>query len=607
MAMLLVYFVEHLQAEQRSPATLTQPCDDSATATRLAPATRRRLPPNMDAWLGWSTTLNETATAAELCTFLRVPPLTRPPAALQPDCRLWSQADLRRLRGATHYSGLLPLLQRLDAGLPITVAAFGSSITSNFGGCFHADIAFLRSRVENLPSNFLGNVARTMCAPDSAWRVGFASLFMAAVNRTWPHQQHLLLNIGMGATTLSSVVDHTCLDEHTPPDVDLLLFEQYQEEREPQKLGKRNGVEAERLYRQLQARRDAFLAANTTNNENDSKIAMRAPGVPIPLFLLNFMEVVGGPAETCLSNWGKECGGPLLACSRNFTHRVSPVHSVLREEHLDVMAHYYGWSSFSVRTMVAGALRDGLHTASGMSECQFLGYLFYDHIHCTALLAWMLADAMVQHLVDAAVWADAAADAGVAPTALHLPAEPLFPGATAAMQNRECAPAAQLAVSAARHWTFHETEEVATHISAVAPESHTAAARNAAAMHTVHKPGWISEAADAELDIDLMAVTGVGAAAVRGATITVTIVYLKSYVNMTVVTLSCAGCACPTASLDSRCEEQVSLHASHMLRVDLRPQEHDNHSATCQLQLRVNATAANGASKFKVLGLVVGE
>jgi hypothetical protein len=283
---------------------------------------------------------------------------------------------------------------------------------------------------------------------------------------------------------------------------------------------------------------------------------------------------------------------------------------VLREEHLDVMAHYYGWSSFSVRTMVAGALRDGLHTASGMSECQFLGYLFYDHIHCTALLAWMLGDAMVQHLVDAAAWADAAADTGVAPAPLHLPAEPLFPGAAAAVENRECASAAQLAVSAARHWTFHETEEVATHLSAVAPESHTASARRAAmraATHTVHKPGWISEAADAELDIDLAAHTGIAAAAERGATVTVKIVYLKSYVNMTVVMLSCAGCACPSARLDSRCEEQVSLHASHVLRVDLRPPEEDNHNVSCHLQLRVNATAANGAFKFKVLGLLIEE
>ena len=126
-------------------------------------------------------------------------------------------------------------------------------------------------------------------------------------------------------------------------------------------------------------------------------------------------------------------------------------------------------------------------------------------------------------------------------------------------------------------------------------------------MHIVHKPGWISEAADAELDIDLVAHTGVAAAAARGATVTVNIVYLKSYVNMTVVTLSCAGCSCPPASLDSRCEEQVSLHASHVLRVDLRPQNNDSHNATCLLQLRVNATAANGDFKFKVLGLVVEE
>jgi hypothetical protein len=511
---------------------------------------------------------------------------------------------------------MMPLLRRLDAGLPITVAAFGSSITSNNAGCFHSDVEFLRSRVDNVPLNFMLNPPRTLCAPDTFWRVGFASLFLAAVNRTWPHPHHLLLNIGMGAATLESVVDHTCLDEHTPPDVDLLMFEQYQAEKAPRTQKEpRGGVEAEKLYRQLQARRDAFMVAEAAGGNATAGAPPPQPE-PIPLFLLHYLDIVPHGPDACMRDWGRDCSnsGPDV-CGANFAHFASPVGSVLREEHLEVMAHYYGWSSFSVRNLVAGALRDGLHTArSFASECHFLAALFADRIHGTVLLAWMMADAMVQHLVDAAAWADAAAaDAGgTPPAALRLPARPLSAGAAAPPPNRACTAAAELAVTAATHWAFHETEDALTHAAATAPGDHVAAARHAAALHTVHKPGWISDAADAALDINLTAAPGVAAAAARGATVSVNVMYLQSYsAEMAVAALACAGaCACPPASLDSRCEDRVSLHMSYRLQVALsRPPgggaPAGGANGTCLLQLRVNATAAVGGTKFKVLGLAV--
>ena len=71
------------------------------------------------------------------------------------------------------------------------------------------------------------------------------------------------------------------------------------------------------------------------------------------------------------------------------------------EEQLDVMAQYYGWSSFSMRNFVWSALRDGMHTALGLSECHFLAALFHDPIHPSLLTAWLLGDALVQHFVDA--------------------------------------------------------------------------------------------------------------------------------------------------------------------------------------------------------------
>jgi hypothetical protein len=223
------------------------------------------------------------------------------------------------------------------------------------------------------------------------------------------------------------------------------------------------------------------------------------------------------------------------------------------------------------------------------------------------LLAWMMADALVQHLVDAAAWADvdsAPENANVTHAPLRVPARPLFPEAAAPPPNRVCAGAAELAVTNATHWAFHETEDIIVVPMAHAPGDHVAAARHAAVMHTAHTPGWISDAPDAALDINLTAVPGMVAVAARSGSVNVNLVYLQSYSNMTVATLSCAaGCTCRPASLDGRCEERVSLHISYQLRVTLSAPPAGGAAPGCLMRLRINASAAYGGHKFKVLGL----
>ena len=52
--------------------------------------------------------------------------------------RIWNKADLDRASSVLNYEQMLPVIRRLEAGLPITVLAFGDSITK-YGGCFHRD------------------------------------------------------------------------------------------------------------------------------------------------------------------------------------------------------------------------------------------------------------------------------------------------------------------------------------------------------------------------------------------------------------------------------------------------------------------------------------
>ena len=57
------------------------------------------------------------------------------------DCmaRIWTKADLYSSPSVLNYEQMWPVIRRLEAGLPITVLAFGDSITFNNGGCFHRD------------------------------------------------------------------------------------------------------------------------------------------------------------------------------------------------------------------------------------------------------------------------------------------------------------------------------------------------------------------------------------------------------------------------------------------------------------------------------------
>ncbi len=175
------------QAAMSAPLLLRRLALAFAALSLAAPACPTQFNATMDGWFGWSDGAGRNS-PADLC--LRVEHAPAPPAG----CRFWTQADLQRARGVTHYAGLRPIFTRLRAGKPITIAAFGSSITSNSGGCFHSDLDYMRSRLDNLPLNFMGNPTRSLCLPGSPFRVGFASLLLAAINKTWPNPAHLLVN-----------------------------------------------------------------------------------------------------------------------------------------------------------------------------------------------------------------------------------------------------------------------------------------------------------------------------------------------------------------------------------------------------------------------------
>ena len=93
--------------------------------------------------------------------------------------RIWTKADLGRASSVLSYEQMGPLVRRLVAGLPITVLAFGDSITKDHGGCFHRDRCECRGRCELNAGAGVYNPAGTMAAPS---KIKTASLMSGLKN-----------------------------------------------------------------------------------------------------------------------------------------------------------------------------------------------------------------------------------------------------------------------------------------------------------------------------------------------------------------------------------------------------------------------------------------
>ena len=87
-----------------------------------------------------------------------------------------------------------PLLNKLNSGQPITVAAFGDSIVSAMGGCFQRDGYEEYLHHQGAVPTPGGPEERMIC---QNFPMGWLNNFMRQINTTWPHRDHLLINLGI--------------------------------------------------------------------------------------------------------------------------------------------------------------------------------------------------------------------------------------------------------------------------------------------------------------------------------------------------------------------------------------------------------------------------
>lgn len=93
---------------------------------------------------------------------------------------------------------LRPLLRKLNAGQPIVVAAFGSSITAVYGGCFQREDykKYVRRLGAKYEYNHMAQLAPEHKGDCTKHPVSWLTTFMKQINTTWPHPGHVLINLG---------------------------------------------------------------------------------------------------------------------------------------------------------------------------------------------------------------------------------------------------------------------------------------------------------------------------------------------------------------------------------------------------------------------------
>jgi hypothetical protein len=139
------------------------------------------------------------------------------PEKFQP--RFWDKPLLDSANIITNYQQLRPFFEAANKGNGLTVIAFGSSVTADFGGCFNLSMA--KTVVHVAPINHLSK-----CGTDEYPNRGWLHMLMSNINATWPHPKNTVINLGWAAANLHAWAKGSCLEQHLPAKADLILLEQ---------------------------------------------------------------------------------------------------------------------------------------------------------------------------------------------------------------------------------------------------------------------------------------------------------------------------------------------------------------------------------------------
>jgi hypothetical protein len=134
--------------------------------------------------------------------------------------RYWDESMLQDSVIQSNHRQLFGVLEKLHSGKPISVAAFGTSITDT-AGCWFSSIEKMRHSVGMLKSPPDVSMKRCTFRP-----YGYTNNFMRAINNAWPHPDHVLVNLAVPGTSPKYFATVECLEALLPPQPDLMIIEQ---------------------------------------------------------------------------------------------------------------------------------------------------------------------------------------------------------------------------------------------------------------------------------------------------------------------------------------------------------------------------------------------
>ena len=302
----------------------------------------------------------------------------------EPRKRIWDKAMLKPASSNANYAAMKPMLDRLERGERVVVAALGSSQVADFAGCF-GDISLVKETVQVLHSTYgahkcgahvpqfdsYGNRTNRLPGFHAGWGHGL----MLFINKTWPNPRHVFVNIGSGGYTFYSYADQGCLDSHIPQQLDLLILEQ----------NERGGKNAGQL-----GQAESFLWRLARHFSGSSTS-------PVPVVMISTIAVAPpySSHSACME------GGKCSDCKEPFQHNLKPslIGECMEEQYLPLLKHF-GFSSLSLRNFYLDVLSSGALTKNGLTDCQFLGKLHQDVMHLSALGQILVSDLLINYLVD---------------------------------------------------------------------------------------------------------------------------------------------------------------------------------------------------------------
>jgi len=131
--------------------------------------------------------------------------------------RTWDALFLQRAVAVTNHAQLIPLFERLEAGLPLMVVGLGSSVVASNGGCYN-NRAELYKHVEHVRTN----MNPEFCVPH-----GWLGSMMNDINNSWPHPGHVYINLGQPGGDITQYAQRWCFTGTLPKEVDLFVVEDH--------------------------------------------------------------------------------------------------------------------------------------------------------------------------------------------------------------------------------------------------------------------------------------------------------------------------------------------------------------------------------------------